>query len=125
MREGEKMITMGDRINAIRRSNNMNQNEFAKLIGVSQGTLSELEQGKYNLSIEVLINLKKKLNVDLDWFLLDNQLGISSEIFNIHISDTEMQLLSLFRKIKIEDQKEILEFVEFKLQKNNSRKRSI
>jgi transcriptional regulator with XRE-family HTH domain len=119
------MITMGDRIKAIRRSNNMNQNEFAKLIGVSQGTLSELEQGKYNPSIEVLINLKKKLNVDLDWFLLDNQLGISSEIFNIHISDMEMQLLSLFRKIKIEDQKEILEFVEFKLQKNNSRKRSI
>ncbi|MEI0738983.1 helix-turn-helix transcriptional regulator [Paenibacillus sp. JTLBN-2024] len=31
----------------------MNQHEFSNMIGISQTTLSELEQGKYNPSLEI------------------------------------------------------------------------
>ncbi|GIO69993.1 hypothetical protein J21TS3_48140 [Paenibacillus cookii] len=33
--------------------NRSNQHEFSNMIGISQATLSELEQGKYNPSLEI------------------------------------------------------------------------
>lgn len=41
---------LGERIKRIRKKNQMNQTEFSHFIGVSQGTLSELEQNKSNPS---------------------------------------------------------------------------
>ncbi|AUJ88471.1 MULTISPECIES: helix-turn-helix domain-containing protein [Paenibacillus] len=41
------MSTIGQRIRTIRKTNNLNQIKFANTIGISQGTLSELEQDKY------------------------------------------------------------------------------
>ncbi|WP_445322377.1 helix-turn-helix transcriptional regulator [Paenibacillus sp. IHBB 10380] len=37
----------------IRKNNQMNQIEFSNHVGVSQGTLSELEQNKYNPSVRL------------------------------------------------------------------------
>lgn len=35
------------------KTNRLNQHEFSNMIGISQTTLSELEQGKYNPSLEI------------------------------------------------------------------------
>ncbi|WP_199615062.1 helix-turn-helix domain-containing protein [Paenibacillus alkalitolerans] len=57
--------SLGDRIRVIRKTNQLNQNEFSNLIGISQATLSELEQGKYNPSLETI--LSKMLILRLDY----------------------------------------------------------
>lgn len=51
--------SLGDRIRLIRKTNRLNQTEFSNMIGISQGTLSELEQDKYNPSLET-ISIKTK-----------------------------------------------------------------
>ncbi|WCF11331.1 helix-turn-helix domain-containing protein [Paenibacillus thiaminolyticus] len=55
---------LGERIREIRKKNKMNETEFSNLIGVSLGTLSELEQNKYNPSLETI-----RVNINAPWFL--------------------------------------------------------
>lgn len=60
---------LGERIREIRKKNRMNQTEFSQLIGVSQGTLSELEQEKYNPSLDTILAIITvfKVNAALIW----------------------------------------------------------
>ncbi|MDQ0092081.1 transcriptional regulator with XRE-family HTH domain [Paenibacillus anaericanus] len=61
------METIGDKVKAIRLQHELNQIAFADKIGISQGRLSEIEQGKTKPSAETLKELRKKFNVDLNW----------------------------------------------------------
>ncbi|TCZ71447.1 XRE family transcriptional regulator [Paenibacillus albiflavus] len=44
------MKDIGYRIKCVRKENNLNQTQFAKSIGISQGNLSEIEMGNINPS---------------------------------------------------------------------------
>jgi DNA-binding XRE family transcriptional regulator len=59
------MKILGEKIKSIRKINKLNQTEFSSIIGVSQGTLSELEKDKYKPSLENVIALKLNFDVDL------------------------------------------------------------
>jgi transcriptional regulator with XRE-family HTH domain len=64
------MDTIGARIKYVRKLRELNQVAFAQAIGISQGTLSELEGNKFSPSVETLIQLHQKFDVDLHWLLL-------------------------------------------------------
>ncbi|KUP25905.1 helix-turn-helix transcriptional regulator [Paenibacillus sp. DMB5] len=61
------MNKLGDKVKAIRLQNEFNQVTFAEKLGISQGRLSEIEQGKTKPSAETLRGLRKEFNVDLNW----------------------------------------------------------
>lgn len=44
----------------------MNQKQFAEFTGVSQGMVSKWESGEYNFTVETLVHICEKLNLDLD-----------------------------------------------------------
>ncbi|WP_420869609.1 helix-turn-helix domain-containing protein [Cohnella ginsengisoli] len=46
--KGDNVMSIGDKVKAIRKQHQMNQIVFANTIGISQGRLSEIEQGKRN-----------------------------------------------------------------------------
>ena len=46
---------------------NMNQREFAKLLGISQPSLSAYESGRNKPTIDSVINISDKCNVSTDW----------------------------------------------------------
>ncbi|GIO09890.1 hypothetical protein J31TS6_59180 [Brevibacillus reuszeri] len=77
---------LGERIREIRKKNRMNQTEFSQLIGVSQGTLSELEQEKYNPSLDTILAIITVFKVNATWLLFgdaaneDGILGIEGEL---------------------------------------------
>lgn len=54
---GGAMKTLGEKIKSIRKLNKLNQTDFSSTIGISQGTLSELEKDKYKPSLETVIAL--------------------------------------------------------------------
>jgi transcriptional regulator with XRE-family HTH domain len=76
----------------LRKNAGLTQIEFAKRIGVSQGTLSDIEQGNCNPSIDTVLS--------------------------IHITAKEIQLLKLFRQMKPKDQEELLQYAAFKMKQN-------
>lgn len=110
------MLSLGDRIKYVRKKNKMNQVEFAKIIGVSQGTLSELEQDKYKPSIETIILIYKHFKVDLEWLLVNlNKENSQTNACISKIEDKEVELLTLFRKLSTRDEDEIIGIIELKL----------
>jgi transcriptional regulator with XRE-family HTH domain len=109
---------IGDRIKQIRKINGLNQKEFANLIGISQGTLSDIENGKCNPSAETLLSLKMKYSVDINWLLLGNSdLSVQSnkEIFNASLVSEELELIFIFRDLNPDNQNEIIEFIKLKI----------
>ncbi len=61
---------MGSRIAQVRREAKLSQQEFAKLTGVSQSSLSEIEAGKHKPPVEMLIGAAKSFpEVSLSWLL--------------------------------------------------------
>ncbi|MBP1173200.1 transcriptional regulator with XRE-family HTH domain [Paenibacillus sp. PvR133] len=109
------MKTLGEKIKIIRKLNKLNQIEFSHIIGVSQGTLSELEKDKYKPSLETVIALKLNFSVDLDWLLLEDAVISNTGIFRVQIDDLESNLISGFRKLNLVDKQEIEGIVNLKL----------
>jgi len=65
--EQSNLKDVGQRIFEIRKKSGLNQKEFAALLNISTGTISELEAGNGKPSFEVLSNLSLKHNIDLHW----------------------------------------------------------
>ena len=57
---------MKNRIEEIRNSRGIRQEEFAKLMGVSRQTISSLENGRYNPSILLAYKLAKYFGMTIE-----------------------------------------------------------
>ena len=63
---------MRNRIEEIRKANGIRQEDFAKALGVSRQTISSLENGRYNPSIQLAYNIAKYFHLSIeDVFLFD------------------------------------------------------
>jgi len=60
----EELKQIGERILAVRRYLHLHQNDFARAMGVSNGSLSMMETGKNQPRFELLFNLAKKYNIN-------------------------------------------------------------
>ncbi|MCI5533888.1 MAG: helix-turn-helix transcriptional regulator [Firmicutes bacterium] len=57
---------MKNRIEEIRKVRGINQEELAKVMGVSRQTISSLENGRYNPSIELAYKLSKYFGMTIE-----------------------------------------------------------
>jgi len=65
---------MKNRIEEIRKSRQIRQEEFAKAMGVSRQTISSLETGRYNPSIFLAYKIAKYFDMTIeDVFLFDEE----------------------------------------------------
>ncbi|MBW5448227.1 helix-turn-helix domain-containing protein [Cohnella sp. CFH 77786] len=62
-------LNLGEKVRFIRKSNELNQKEFSVRIGISQGTLSDIERGVCLPSCETIIALRNKFKCELTWLL--------------------------------------------------------
>ena len=63
---------MRNRIEEIRKAGGIRQEDFAKALGVSRQTISSLETGRYNPSIQLAYKIAKYFNLSIeDVFLFD------------------------------------------------------
>jgi transcriptional regulator with XRE-family HTH domain len=53
----------------VRKLNKINQVDFSSRIGLSQATLSELEQDKYKPSVATIVAIVTEFGTDLEWLL--------------------------------------------------------
>jgi DNA-binding XRE family transcriptional regulator len=63
------MMKIGERFKELRIKNELNQIEFAKKVGISQSTLSEIEKGKSKPSVDTVISTSNSFNITTDWIL--------------------------------------------------------
>lgn len=63
---------MKNRIEEIRKAGGIRQEDFAKALGVSRQTISSLETGRYNPSIQLAYKIAKYFDLSIeDVFLFD------------------------------------------------------
>lgn len=108
-------MNLGEKVRYIRKTNELNQKEFSIIIGVSQGTLSDIERGVCLPSCETLAALRSRFNCDLNWLLTDNAEIASSNQTNLSID--ELKLLENIRLLPVREKDELFEIVHIKLKK--------
>ena len=69
------MPTLKTKVKEYRQNMNINQSELAKLVGVRRETIVHLENGKYNPSLKLAMDITKVFNTTVeelfefeDWF---------------------------------------------------------
>lgn len=60
-------VTLGERIQVLRKKMKMSQKEFAVFLEIPQPSLSAYENNRNSPTVEVLINIAKKCHISLDW----------------------------------------------------------
>jgi len=60
---------IGPRIRELRKMKGANVTNFAEIIGISQGSLSDIENGKTNPSADTLASIVRKTDIDAGWLL--------------------------------------------------------
>lgn len=116
---------IGQRIRAKRKELHLTQVDIKRQTSISNGNLSEIENGNTLPSAGALMALSQALGVTTDWILF----GENSKSDNINlkkISDFEYDYIKLFRELDADDQDEILAMINLKLKrKSRSRKLSL
>ena len=67
----DKMRIIGRRLRLIRMGRGYNQSEFAKLLGLSQTHLSNIENGKVSVTLVNLLRVAELLNCNMSEFFVD------------------------------------------------------
>jgi transcriptional regulator with XRE-family HTH domain len=99
-------IKVGEVIKAKREEKNITLVDFSKILGISPGYLSQLENGKkVNPKLDILLKIIKELEIDIDMLL-----GIESNYENLNIKVPSLLKLVLAkdRNIKVLEDKDVL-----------------
>ena len=65
----DKLEKIGHRIQKARKQKNLTQIQFAELLNISTSHLSDIETGRTNFGIDILMNITELLQVSADYIL--------------------------------------------------------
>ena len=88
-------MTLGERIKYVRKSNKLNQTQFAKILGISQTHVSKIEKGVENPSETLLRFIAYMFAVDLGW--LKNEVSEKKHIAKVTFDKRRQHLEFLMR----------------------------
>jgi transcriptional regulator with XRE-family HTH domain len=76
----EELTKLGERLKEIRLTQKLTQQRFADILETSVSFICEIEAGKKAPGCDLLISLKRKFNVDIDWLLEGGRDGRRSKV---------------------------------------------
>lgn len=91
---------IGKRISELRKSMNMNKEQFAKLIGISSQYLGRVEAGIHGLSLDSIITLCKNTNVSADYILFGKDNITDEKLKNVFSGIDKTQINSAFKALE-------------------------
>ena len=102
---------IGERIRIFRQYKSLKQSAFAKLIGVSPSTLSEVEHGKNNApSTSLIIGFANAFNdLNIEWLLTEKGEMLKNDIENSQIEIK--QIIEKIEPMNNQQRREVLKFI--------------
>lgn len=91
---------IGSRIREIRKSLNMNKEQFAKLIGISGQFLGMVESGDNGLSLERAIILCEKTNTSADYLLFGKKNITDENLKHVFDNIDKTQIIPAFESLQ-------------------------
>lgn len=108
-----KLKEMGARVREARRNLKLSQVDLAEKAQLHPTYISQIENGKANLSIDVFIRLTEALQVSADWLLRSNVPSVNKLETN--------EIVSLLNDCTVSEKKAILKMIkELKIALRNS-----
>ncbi|EGS9514975.1 helix-turn-helix transcriptional regulator [Listeria monocytogenes] len=96
----------GNRLKQLRKNNNKTQEDISKILGISRGAYSHIENGRNEPDMETIVKLADIFEVSTDYLLGKSNNGLV-DIIAAHIDSNATE----------EDMKKILEYIDFIQQK--------
>ena len=93
---------IGSLIRIVRKAAGLSQMGLAERVGISYQQIQKYEKGVSEISVSRLSQIAHALNIPLSRFVLDEERMMVSESVSPYgtLSDNEIELLNLFRRIK-------------------------
>ena len=93
---------IGSLIRIMRKAAGLSQMKLAERVGISYQQIQKYEKGVSEISVSRLSQIAHALNIPLSRFVPDEEKMMVSEAVSPYgtLSDNEIELLSLFRRIK-------------------------
>ena len=98
---------IGKRIKSARQEKHLSQMQFAELINVSTPYLSDIENGKTNLSLDIFTRIVEVLQISADWLIIPQTMEYSSAELSRLLADCSVSESKAILKMA-ENLKEIL-----------------
>ncbi len=113
---------VGTRLRSLRKERHLTQMELARQIGIQQSDLSRMEKGEYRVSLDNLVKILTVFEVSFNDFF-DAQQAASEP--RRALSHEDMQILHLVRQLGDDGRREAMEFLEFKVRREQQDRRAI
>lgn len=113
---------VGARLRSLRKERHLTQTELARQIGIQQSDLSRMEKGEYRVSLDNLFKILAVFDIALDDFFAENQ---TDDEPRRALSREDMQILHLVRQLSESGRREAMEFLEFKVRREQQDRRAI
>ena len=113
---------VGARLRALRKERHLTQTELARQIGIQQSDLSRMEKGEYRVSLDNLFKILAVFDISLNAFFADQQ---ADDEPGRALSREDMQILHLVRQLSESGRREAMEFLEFKVRREQQDRRAI
>ena len=130
MHKLENVTTIGERIRFLRQViRKITQQELADATGISRGNLSNYEKDRFKPASDAILAIANYFNVSTDWLLTGKEsLNSITNIYNPYtnsmvLSNREIELINLFRKLKNDDKLKIEGMLELKLSEYDTLKK--
>lgn len=114
--------TVGARLRRLRKERHLTQTELARQIGIQQSDLSRMEQGEYRVSLDNLFKILAVFDLDINEFF-DPKSAAPEE--RRPLSHEDMQTLHLLRQLSDEGRREVMEYLEFKVRREQQDRRAV
>ena len=100
----EKMKDVGSRIREARKAKRLSQNELAEMINISPSHMSDIENGKKIIKLDIFMRLTEALQVSADWLLRTDIPQVASihaqELSSLLADCTPSESQSLIKMLK-------------------------
>ena len=113
---------VGARLRSLRKERHLTQTELARQIGIQQSDLSRMEKGEYRVSLDNLFKILAVFDIALNDFFADKQ---ADDEPRRALSREDMQILHLVRELSESGRREAMEFLEFKVRREQQDRRAI
>jgi len=113
---------VGARLRSLRKERHLTQMELARQIGIQQSDLSRMEKGEYRVSLDNLVKILTVFEVSFNDFF---DAGQTADEPRRALSREDMQILHLVRQLGEDGRREAMEFLEFKVRREQQDRRAI
>lgn len=112
---------VGARLRRLRKERRLSQSDLARQIGIQQSDLSRVEKGEYRVSLDNLFKILSIFKITVADFFADQ---CPQPAAQRPLAREDMQILHLLRKLSSDGRQEVMEFLDFKVRREQVAERA-